>query len=379
MKYRKFGNTEVEISALGFGCMRFPTTEDGEIDEAKAIEMLRYGIDNGINYIDTAYMYHEYKSEDLVGKALQDGYREKVYLATKSPVFMMDSEAEFEKILNEQLEKLQTPYIDFYLLHSLFDECWEEKVVKWKLIEKMEKAKADGKIKHIGFSFHDEYDVFKKMIDYYDKWEFCQIQMNYVDVSRQATLEGMKYAADKGLGVIIMEPLLGGKLSNLPARVAECFTAEKTQTQWALEFLWDKPEVSFLLSGMSSMQHVIENVESAKNSSIGCVKEEDKERYVKAKDIFINSALVGCTKCSYCMPCPFGLDIPRIFEIYNKLPTSSEKGKFLKEYNTLEVKADACQKCQVCESVCPQHLAISTLMEEVHKAFSEIKPSTEED
>ena len=373
MKYRKFGNTGTEISALGFGCMRLPTTDGVEIDEEKAIEMVRYGIDNGVNYIDTAYMYHEYKSEDFVGRALQDGYREKVYLATKCPVFFMESGDEFEKILDEQLAKLQTSYIDFYLLHSLFDESWNDKVIKWNLIEKMEKAKADGKIKHIGFSFHDDFETFKKIVDYYDKWDFCQIQMNYVDVDRQATLEGMKYAADKGLGVIVMEPLLGGKLSNLPIRVAEYFTDEKTQTQWALDFLWDKPEVSFLLSGMSSMQHVIENVESAKNSSINCVKEEDKERYVKAKETFLNSALVGCTKCLYCMPCPFGLDIPKIFEIYNKLPTSSEKGKFLKEYNTLEVKADACQHCLACEGVCPQHLPISTLMDEIHKAFMAIE------
>ncbi|MDD6467892.1 MAG: aldo/keto reductase [Erysipelotrichaceae bacterium] len=370
MKYRKFGNMNIEISALGFGCMRFPTTEDGKIDEEKAMKMLHYGINQGINYIDTAYMYHDYQSETFVGKSLQNGYREKVYLATKCPVFLMESAEQFEPILEEQLKKLQTDYIDFYLLHALSLEEWQNKVLKWNLLGKMEKAKQQGKIKHIGFSFHDDYEAFRTIVDGYDHWEFCQIQMNYVDVDHQATLEGLRYAASKGLGVIIMEPLLGGKLSNLPKRVKECLPTGKTDTEWALDFLWNLEEVSFLLSGMSSMKHVQDNIEYADRSYVHCLSDEKLKMFDQARDIFLNHALVGCTKCAYCMPCPFGLQIPDTFELYNQ--TAYHKLKKVKpNYELLKHKASECKQCHHCEQVCPQHLPISKIMKEIAGKFEE--------
>lgn len=369
MQYREFGKTGAAISALGFGCMRFPTLADGAIDEAKAIRMLRRAIDGGVNYIDTAYMYHNYQSEALVGKALRDGYREKVYLTTKSPVFEMTKSEDFERILAEQLQKLQTDHVDFYLLHSLDREAWEEKVLPWHLLDKMVKAKQDGKIRHIGFSFHDDYDAFRTIVDGFDQWEFCQVQMNYADVDHQATMAGIEYAHAKGLGVIIMEPLLGGKLANPTERVASCFKADKTPVEWALDFLWDRKEISFLLSGMSTMEQVEQNLEYASRARVGMLKEEERACYEKAREIFWNSAKVGCTKCRYCMPCPFGLQIPETFEVYNQTALPHRTKTAQAAYDALPMKADQCRKCGHCESVCPQHLPIPMLMEQIDRYF----------
>ena len=302
MKYRKFGNTGVEVSALGFGCMRLPINEDKTINEEQAIAMIRHAIDSGVNYVDTAYPYHQGTSELVVGKALKDGYREKTYLADKLPVWLLEKEEDFDKYLDEQLEKLGTDHIDFYLLHALSRERFEEKVKKQNLTKKMEEAKAAGKIRYLGFSFHDSLDVFKEIVDYYP-WDFCQIQYNYINLNYQAGTEGLKYAAGKGMGVVIMEPLLGGKLANLAEHVAEVVPDKKSQVEYALDFLWDKPEVSLLLSGMSAPEQVEQNLEYASRSEIGMVTEEDRQVYAKAKEIFDKMALVNCTKCAYCMPC----------------------------------------------------------------------------
>ena len=307
MKYRKFGSTGLEVSALGFGCMRLPIHEDKTIDEEKAIAMIRHAIDSGVNYVDTAYPYHQGTSELVVGKALKDGYREKTYLADKLPVWLIEKEEDFDKYLDEQLEKLGTDHIDFYLLHALSRERFEERVKKFNLTKKMEEAKAAGKIRYLGFSFHDSLDVFKEIVDYYH-WDFCQIQYNYINTNYQAGTEGLKYAASKGLGVVVMEPLLGGKLANLAEHVAEVVPDKKSQVEYALDFLWDQPEVSLLLSGMTEPEQVEQNLEYASRSEIGMVTEEDRQVYAKAKEIFDKMALVNCTKCAYCMPCPFGLN-----------------------------------------------------------------------
>ena len=369
MQYRKFGNTGIEVSALGFGCMRLPINEDTTINEEKAVAMIRHAIDNGVNYIDTAYPYHQQTSEFVVGKALKDGYREKVYLADKLPIWLLECEEDFDKYLDEQLKKLDTDHIDFYLLHALSRERFEEKVKKFNVVKKLEEAKAAGKIRHVGFSFHDSLELFKEIIDYYDGWEFCQIQYNYINVNYQAGMEGMKYAADKGLGVVIMEPLLGGKLANLAPHVAEAFPADgKSHVEYALDWLWDQKEVSLLLSGMTEPDQVEKNLEYASRSSIGMVTEEEKAYYAKAKEIFDKMALVSCTKCAYCMPCPFGLNIPELFQAYN-MTASHGMAPAKAAYAELETKADACRACHRCEKECPQHIKISELMPKVAKVF----------
>ena len=364
MQYRTFGRTGIEVSALGFGTMRLPLAQEEKVDEAEAIAILRHAIDSGVNYVDTAYPYHQGNSERVVGKALQDGYREKTYLADKCPVWLVEKEEDFEKILDEQLEKLQTDHIDFYLLHALNRERLEEKVKKFHLVDHMKKAREAGKIRFLGFSFHDSLDVFKEIVDYSDDWDFCQIQYNYINVDYQAGMEGLRYAAQKGLAVVIMEPLLGGRLANLSDHVAEVFSKEKSPVEHALDFLWDQPEVSLLLSGMSSRQQVEDNLVYADRSAVGCLKEEEKEAYRKAKEIYDSMSMVGCTGCAYCMPCPFGLNIPEIFKAYN-LYGLHGLNPAKEAYEKLGVLADACRSCHHCEKEGPQNLKISQVRKDV--------------
>ena len=372
MQYRDFGKTGIKVSALGFGAMRLPLSGENQVDEKRAVAMIRHAIDQGVNYIDTAYPYHEGESERIVGEALQEGYREKTYLATKCPVWKLEKEEDFEEVLDEQLKKLKTDHVDFYLLHALSRDRFEEKIKGLKLIEKMEKARADGKIKYIGFSFHDSYDVFQDILDYYDGWDFCQIQYNYVDLTHQAGLKGLKEAAGKGLAVVIMEPLLGGRLANPASHVKEALGNEKSSVEYALDFLWDQPEVSLLLSGMSDEQQLEDNLLYADRSHIGMVTEEEHAMYRKAKEVFDSMALVGCTGCRYCVPCPFGLEIPEIFSYYN-MTAAHKESEAKVGYEALSIKADSCKTCHRCEKECPQMIKISQVMPEVAKVFEKIQ------
>lgn len=372
MQYRPF--CDVKISALGFGAMRMPTLPGtkpggGKIDEKEAIRMIRRAIDGGLNYVDTAYPYHEQQSEYLVGKALKDGYREKVYIATKSPLFSLKEEGDFDRILDEQLQKLDIDCIDFYLLHAADKNRWKDIVLKFDLLEKMEQAKAAGKIKHIGFSFHDDLDTFKMIVDSYP-WDFCQIQFNYINTDYQAGMEGLEYAASKGLGVVVMEPLLGGKLAKPPVQVEKLLSKEKTPVEWALDFLWNRPEVGPVLSGMSTMEQVEENLSYADRSGIGMLSEKEVDMLKEAKVVFDTMALVPCTKCAYCMPCPFGLDIPKIYEAYNMTASAGMK-KAGEVYESIPVRADVCKQCKKCEKVCPQGIESSALMPVIDRVFAE--------
>lgn len=369
MQYRDFGKTGEKISAIGFGCMRFPTTDDNpeHIDEKSAIDMIHYAIDNGVNYLDTAYPYHNGMSEVVVGKALKNGYRQKTFIATKCPVWSVKSAEDFDRILDEQLKRLDVEYIDFYLLHALDINRWNNIVLKFDLLSKLEEAKKNGKIRHIGFSFHDSFDTFKTIIDGFDKWEFCQIQLNYIDIEHQAGIKGLEYAHGKGLGVVIMEPLLGGKLAAPTPNVAEVLSDSKTPVEWALDFLWNRKEVSFMLSGMGAMGQVKDNIEYACRSSVGMLGEEDLDMLARAKHMFDTMALVRCTKCAYCMPCPFGLDIPKLYEVYNMSAYNPKRAKEL--YAELETAADKCRGCKKCEKVCPQSIQSSKVMPEIVKAL----------
>ncbi len=372
MQYRPFGNDGWKVSALSFGAMRLPMMPGvDKVDEAEAIRIMRYGIDKGINYIDTAYFYHNGMSEEIVGKTLKDGYRAKVRIATKLPVGLMKEEADFDKFLNLQLKRLDVDYIDYYLFHGIGDGGLAA-MRKFDLFKKMEDAKKAGKIKHIGFSFHDKAESFIRVIDSYDKWEFCQIQYNYMDTDNQAGTAGLKYAASKNIPVVVMEPLLGGRLARPPKKIADMFSEfiiQRTPAEWALQWIWNHPEVSTILSGMSNFEQVEENLKSAHRSRPDQLSGGEKTLIFMAKGEFQKRTVIPCTKCEYCMPCPQGVAIPRNFELYNEGAVYGDPGSPRYTYKLWmkpEDRASACTGCKVCEEKCPQKINISEWMPKVN-------------
>ena len=378
MEYRQFGKLDFKVSALGFGAMRLPTKDD-EIEVVEATEMLHYAIDNGVNYVDTAYPYHGGNSETFLGTALKGGYRDKVKLATKMPSWEIKTADDFDKYLDIQLGRLQVDHVDFYLLHALNKDHWP-KLRDLGVREWAEKAIAAGRFGHLGFSFHDTYDVFKEIIDAHD-WTFCQIQHNYMDIEYQAGTKGLQYAASKGIAVVIMEPLLGGRLVDPPARIQETWdTAAKKRAaaDWALQWLWNQPEVSVVLSGMTAMSHVKENVASADASGVGTLTEEELALYERVRATYKELTIIPCTQCAYCMPCPNGVNIPRNLRTYNegniydKVEAARGTYRWLSEDQ--KAGADACIQCGECEEKCPQGIPISEWMPIIHQALGENGP-----
>ena len=381
MQYRKFGKLDWQVSALGFGFMRLPTIDgdSGNIDQEKATEMLRTAIDAGLNYVDTAYVYHNQTSETALGIALQDGYRDKVRIATKLPIWLVSESDDFDRMLDEELKRLQTDHIDFYLMHSLNESTWE-KVQKLGLLEKAEAAVKDGRIRYIGFSFHDKFEVFKQIVDGYDKWTFCQIQYNYMDIDHQAGTDGLRYAAEKGLAVVIMEPLRGGRLAaDLPAAKPIWAQAEnqRTPADWALQWLWSQPEVSVVLSGMSTLEQVEQNLESADNSSVGLLTKAELDLIGKVRETLSSLSPIGCTSCEYCLPCPNGVNIPHLFHLYNRIAVFDDLEGTCITYKTFvneEEHAINCIQCGECLSKCPQQLPISDWMPVIEDVLMNSKP-----
>ena len=366
MELRKFGNTGRMHSPLGFGMMRLKKNEDDTIDQEWVTKTLRSAIDAGLNYVDTAYIYPG--SEVATGIALSGGYREKVTLASKLPVFKVTCQDDFDTLLNEELERLQTDHIDCYLLHAMSRDRWAD-VERLNLLEKMEQAKADGRIRHIGFSFHDSLDVFKSIIDAYDGWDFCQIQLNYLDVNYQAGLEGLEYAASKGLAVVIMEPLRGGRLADVPADVAEMLPSSPVES--ALDFLWDRPEVSVVLSGMSTTEQVEQNLEYMSRAKIGMFTEEQKQTIIAAGDKMRSYVSIPCTACDYCGVCPQEIPISKIFKILNQNQLDGNGANAKAAYAALGDNVAAnCVNCKQCMEQCPQHIEIPAELEKAVKRFA---------
>ncbi|MGO8926931.1 MAG: aldo/keto reductase [Limisphaerales bacterium] len=381
MLYRQAGMTGQKLSILGFGCMRLPIIggKAHVIDEAKAQAMVDYAIRNGVNYFDTAYVYHSEvpfhagMSEVFLGQALKQE-RRNIHLATKLPSWFVESRADMDRFLDEQLERLQTDHIDFYLVHSLTGDLWK-KLRPLGIIEFLEVALADGRIKHAGFSFHDEAPIFKQIVDAYD-WSFCQIQYNFMDEDYQAGHAGLEYAASKGLGVIIMEPLRGGGLA---ARVPEEVQAvwakarvKRTPAEWALRFVWNRPEVSVVLSGMSEPEQMKENVRIASQGLANSLTARELALIHEAKAIYKARTRVNCTSCGYCLPCPHGVNIPANFLQLNNLSIYRDRGAaeffyfhILKE----EQRASHCEECGQCEELCPQHIPIRDMLKEVVREF----------
>jgi uncharacterized protein len=375
MQYRTFGKLDWKVSALGFGCMRLPTRDgrpmSGDIDEEESIRMLRHAIDRGVNYVDTAYPYHANWSEIVVGKALAGGYRERVRLATKLPTWLVNKPADFDKFLDEQLEKLQTDSIDFYLLHALNRVRWREHILKHEVLKQAARALADGRIRHLGFSFHDEFAGFEEILNGSDLWTFCQIQLNYMDIENQAGVRGLQLAAGKGLAVVVMEPLLGGHLADPPKDVRATmarFSGDRSPAEWALQWLWDQPEVSVVLSGMSAMKQVEENLRFAGRSGVHSFGMTEQELIAELRKQYQTRRVIPCTRCNYCMPCPNGLNIPGNFEVFNyaHLYDDVPGARFRYQvFLTEEQRSQGCIDCGSCEGLCPQRIAISEWMPKV--------------
>ena len=377
MQYRKFGKLDWEVSVLGFGAMRLPIAdrETGKVDEAESIRMMRYALDHGVNYIDTAYFYHGGHSEVIVGQALKDGYREKVKVATKLPVRLVEDYKDFDRYFNEQLERLQMEKIDFYLLHGLNGKSWP-KVRDLGLLRWAERAMGDGRFDHLGFSFHDDFDAFKGIIDDYDNWTLSQIQYNYMDVEHQAGRRGLEYAVSKGLAAVIMEPIRGGRLGNEPpeaiAKLWASAPKKRTPADWALQWVWNQPEVSVALSGMSTMEQVVENVASAERSGPNTLTADEVGLIERVREAYKEQKPIPCTNCGYCMPCPNGVEISHIFAVYNEAMMYNDPRTARFRYRgpggfKEEQRADQCTECGECLEKCPQEIDIPDWLEKVHK------------
>lgn len=371
MLYKKIDKLNLSVSALGFGCMRFPINSEGKIEQVEAEQMLDLAIKNGVNYIDTAYPYHSGESELFVGKVLKKYPRDSFYLATKLPMFSVEKEEDALRFFNEQLNKLNMEYVDFYLLHALNKNSFQ-KVKDFDIINKMINLKKEGKIKYLGFSFHDDYAVFEEIINYYD-WDFCQIQLNYMDTDTQAGMKGYNLCKEKNIPVIIMEPIKGGLLAKLPDEISKLLIKtdySKTDSSFALRYLAKLDNVKVILSGMSNLDQVKDNLNTFNNyqelsndelNQINTVVEKLKQRIKN-----------GCTGCRYCMPCPKGVNLPSIFYTWNQYGVYDNKDAFINRIENFIKKeefVDKCVNCKACEKICPQHLSITENFKEIEKDY----------
>jgi predicted aldo/keto reductase-like oxidoreductase len=371
MDYRNLGKTGFKASALGFGAMRLPINNKKakNINGKETEKMVVYAIENGINYFDTAYIYHEGMSETVLGKIFKKNKcRDKIKIATKMPCWIVETYDDFDKYLDEQLKKLKTDFIDFYLLHGLFSERWNN-VYNLNVLSWAEKAIQKGKIGQFGFSFHDSFEVFKRIIDSYEKWSFCLLQYNYIGENVQAGRKGLEYASGKNISVIVMEPLLGGMLADPPGHIKSILDENNINpVKMALRWLWDQKEISTVLSGMSNFEQVKQNIEFAKNSKVNNMTQIDKEMISLVQKKYKEYHQIPCTKCRYCLPCPNEVDIPRNLELYNESNIHLELSKAHYNYHTPEkFRASSCLQCGICEEKCPQKIKISELMPVIHE------------
>jgi predicted aldo/keto reductase-like oxidoreductase len=394
MLYRKLGKTNLNVSTLGFGCMRLPIQngsgsgadifdQNKAINEEEAKKMIQYAIDQGVNYFDTAYPYHSGKSEPLLGKSLK-GYRDKVMIATKLPAWLVKEEKDFGTFLDEQLKRLGTNYLDVYLLHGLNRQVWP-KMLQMKVFEFLNQIQTDGRVRQVGFSFHDDVKIFKEIVDSYD-WGLCQIQYNYFDEHYQAGKEGLTYAASKELGVVVMEPLRGGRLTDrIPDEVQALWNSgeqKRTPAEWALRWVWNHPEVSTALSGVSTMGQIMENVRVASEGKPNSLSDEELSVIGRVKETYRRMLKIDCTGCAYCMPCETGVNIPLNISLYNDLFMFKDAEINILLYNEMlspEQRASACIECGKCEERCPQHLQIQEQLKVVHRALFRQKPTEEID
>lgn len=379
MLYRKLGSTGIDVSILGFGAMRLPLDGKGAIDPDKSTYMLKYAIENGLNYIDTAFPYHNGQSEIFLGNFFEQypELRKKVYISTKLPTWLINKPEDMDYYLKHQMENLKVDKIDFYLLHSLNKDYWEN-LMKLNVLDFLDSAVEEGKINYTGFSFHDEFDIFLEILESYP-WDVCQIQFNYMDENYQAGREGLKYAASQGLGTIIMEPMRGGCLTrNIPEDIIEIWEMAdepKKPVEWALKYVWDYPETNVVLSGMSSFSQVQENIKLASKTQANSLTKNDYEIIKEVRRTYREKIVIDCTSCGYCMPCPKGVDIPKNFNIYNTYKMFDNDNGIKKHYHGLlkeNQRASQCSEmeaCGKCNNICPQMIDIPQTLQKVKKAF----------
>jgi predicted aldo/keto reductase-like oxidoreductase len=384
MQYRTYGRQGYEVSAFGMGCMRLPRVIKGNesfVDREKACGMIRYAADNGVNYFDTAYGYHNKTSEEVLGEALEGGRRERVKIATKQPFGVMTTQADIRRNLEATLKKLRTSYIDIYLIHNINIPFWEE-IKKRKIIEEYEKFRAEGLIKTIGFSYHGQYPGFKEVLDYYD-WGMCQIQQNFIDINNEATEEGIRQAGRKGCALVIMEPIRGGNLANPPQEVQAIFNeyevpggnGPRSAVEWAFRHLIDYPEVSTILSGVSTMEQLKQNIEifSRGDAVPFCLSGEEKKIIARVREKYASLTSIPCTGCEYCLPCPKGVNIPQVFSKYNDgcMFGTFEPARRSYYFQTMNKQdASKCAACHACEEKCPQHLSIVEHLKTAHEKLA---------
>ena len=377
MKYRPMGKLGIKSSAFGLGCMRFNGAASGDsvIDEQKAVSLIRRAIDGGVTYIDTAYVYLDKTSEIVLGKALQDGYRDKVTIATKVPPDAVNSRADMEAILAEELKKLQTDHIDFYLMHAMNKQKWEH----MKAIgapQFFDDMKKEGKIRYKCFSFHGPYEEFEYILNDWD-WDMCQIQYNFMDINNQAGTKGLELAGSKGIPVVIMEGLLGGRLANAPDNVQalyDAFPVKRSPVEWAFRWLCNHPEVSVVLSGCNEAEQIDENLRIFDTVDTGIMSEEELKLMDDVRAAYISRTKIGCTGCRYCMPCPNGVNIPGLFSVWNNVSLYGIDPKEDWGFRMImknDAGADKCLACGACEAACPQHLNI---IDSLSTAWSELNP-----
>lgn len=369
MNYRVNPKNNDKLSILGFGCMRFPK------DEKEVEKQIIYAIENGVNYFDTAYIYPN--SEAVLGRVLAKGYRDKVKIATKMPPYLIRKYEDFDKIFSMELERLQTDYIDYYFMHMLTDVKIWSRLVNLGILKWIEEKKEKGQIINIGFSYHGGKEEFIKLVDAHD-WEFCMIQYNYLDENNQAGKSGLEYASAKGLPVMVMEPLRGGKLvTNLPKEVYKVFETaqvERTPAEWAFRWIWNHPEVTVVLSGMNSQEMIAENIRVASQVQANSFTDDELDMFRKVRQILNEKIKVPCTGCSYCMPCPKGVDIPTCFSCYNDREIEGKLASRMKYIMQTSMKSEAhnaslCVKCGQCEKHCPQNIAIMEELKNVTKSM----------
>ena len=375
MKYRTMGKLGIQASAFGLGCMRFNGAASGDsvIDEEKAISLIRRAIDGGVTYLDTAYVYLDKTSEIVLGKALRDGYRDRVTIATKMPMEYVHNRTEMEALLESELKKLQTDHIDFYLMHGINKEKWEyfKSIGAPEFFEDMKKA---GKIRFKCFSFHGPYEDFEYILNDWD-WDMVQIQYNFMDISNQAGTKGLKLAGSKGIPVVIMEGLLGGRLSKAPANVQalyDAFPVKRSAVEWAFRWLCNHPEVSVVLSGCNEAEQIDENLRIFDTVESNIMSEGELKLMEDVREAYLSRTKIGCTGCRYCMPCPNGVNIPGVFSVWNSVSLYDTDPKWNWDLRQIKEKGsgvDRCVACGACEAACPQHLPI---IENLKKAWKEL-------